>query len=271
MAGPSPGSSRRATWRILLELACRFAGGAPPSRGLPRERAGAFLAALEIAVPPSVRTAPRELARPAADELAATDPRALAAALRRTANRVALLRCGDPGAALDALVRADVHLAGAPPGASAGARVADLRDVALFALSDPFLELRLAALGMIAVRRSLLAALVLAAACSRDGEEACPGEPVGSFGLEVSAPEGSVPSAAPPRRPRRSRPRASWRGSRRGSPPSRPRRGPRRRRSAWADARRPTTARARRTGPTRSTRAPASRCSIDAARTAPCP
>jgi hypothetical protein len=52
-----------------------------------------------------------------------------------------------------------------------------------------------------AVRRSLLAALVLAAACSGDGEEACPGEPVGSFGLEVSAPEDSVPSAcaaAPP-------------------------------------------------------------------------
>ncbi len=132
---------------ILLELACRFAGGVPPSQGLPAERAGAFLAALEISVPPPVRAEARRLAREASEELAATDPRALAAALRRTANRVALLRCGDPGAALDALVCGDRRLADTRPAPAQALALADLRDVALFALSDPFLELRLAALG----------------------------------------------------------------------------------------------------------------------------
>jgi hypothetical protein len=48
---------------------------------------------------------------------------------------------------------------------------------------------------VIAVRRLLLAVLLLAAACSGGGEDACPGEPVGSFLLEVSAPEGAAPSA----------------------------------------------------------------------------
>lgn len=48
---------------------------------------------------------------------------------------------------------------------------------------------------MILVRRSLLAALLLAAACSRGTEDACPGEPVGSFLLQVSVPEGAEPSA----------------------------------------------------------------------------
>ncbi|WP_374109414.1 tetratricopeptide repeat protein, partial [Anaeromyxobacter sp. SG17] len=132
---------------ILLELACRFSGGSPPSQGLPPERAGAFLAALELSVPPSVREDARRLARDASGELAATDPRALAAALRRTANRVALLRCGDPGAALHALLLADRRLVESPPAPARALALADLRDVALFALSDPFLELRLAALG----------------------------------------------------------------------------------------------------------------------------
>ncbi|HSD20335.1 MAG TPA: tetratricopeptide repeat protein [Anaeromyxobacter sp.] len=132
---------------ILLELACRFAGGVPPSQGLPAERAGAFLAALEISVPPPVRAEARRLAREASEELAATDPRAFAAALRRTANRVALLRCGDPGAALDALVCGDRRLADTRPAPAQALALADLRDVALFALSDPFLELRVAALG----------------------------------------------------------------------------------------------------------------------------
>ena len=48
---------------------------------------------------------------------------------------------------------------------------------------------------MIAVPRRLLALLVLAAACSGGREDACPGEPVGKFVLEVSAPEGAAPSA----------------------------------------------------------------------------
>lgn len=48
---------------------------------------------------------------------------------------------------------------------------------------------------MTAVSRALLAALLLAAACSGDAEDACPGEAVGSFLLEVSVPEGAEPSA----------------------------------------------------------------------------
>jgi len=123
---------------ILLELACRFAGGSPRPFGLPAERAGAFLAALEASVPPTVRESAAALAPDAARELTDLDPRAFAAALRRTANRVAVLYCGDPGAALAAL-------AGAEPEPVEPARafgIPDLRDLALFALSDPFLDLR---------------------------------------------------------------------------------------------------------------------------------
>jgi tetratricopeptide (TPR) repeat protein len=134
---------------ILLELVCRFAGGAPPSLGLPPERAGAFLAVLESQVPSAARAQAAELGAAAAQELAETDPRALAAAFRRTANRVALLYAGDPGAALRILALLDRRLdAGALDPAQALA-LPDLRDLALFALSDPFLELRAAALGNI--------------------------------------------------------------------------------------------------------------------------
>jgi hypothetical protein len=114
---------------ILLELACRFAGGLPPPLGLPPQRADAFLAALARAVPPSVAAQARPLGPAAAEELARTDVRVLAAALRRTGARVALLAGGDPGAALYALT------------------LLDLRDLALLALSDPFLDLRVAVLG----------------------------------------------------------------------------------------------------------------------------
>jgi hypothetical protein len=132
---------------ILLELACRFAGGAPPSLGLPPERSGAFFAALESHVPAEQQLAARELGAAAAHELGQTDPRALGAALRRTANRVALLYAGDAGAALRALSLLDRRLeAGAVDPAQALA-LPDLRDLALFALSDPFLELRAAVLG----------------------------------------------------------------------------------------------------------------------------
>jgi hypothetical protein len=131
---------------ILLELACRFAGGEPPSLGLPYERAGAFLAVLESQVPHDVRAAAKELGGPASQELAERDPRALAAALRRTANRVALLHAGDPGAALRALALLDPRLGGSIDPAQA-LTLPDLRDLALFALSDPFLELRAALLG----------------------------------------------------------------------------------------------------------------------------
>jgi hypothetical protein len=132
---------------ILLELVCRFAGGSPPSLGLPPERAGAFFAVLESQVPPEARAAAAELGAAASDELSETEPAHLAAALRRTANRVGLLYSGDPGAALRALALLDRRVeAGALDPAQALA-LPDLRDLALFALSDPFLELREAALG----------------------------------------------------------------------------------------------------------------------------
>jgi tetratricopeptide (TPR) repeat protein len=132
---------------ILLELACRFSRGTPPSMGLPPERAGAFFAVLEGQVPPHIRAAAAELGAAASQELGETDARALAAALRRTANRVALLYAGDPGAALRALALLDRRVeAGALDPAHALA-LPDLRDLALFAMSDPFLELRTAVLG----------------------------------------------------------------------------------------------------------------------------
>jgi tetratricopeptide (TPR) repeat protein len=132
---------------ILLELACRFAGGAPPSLGLPGERAGAFLAVLESQVPPAIRAAAGQLGKPAAQELAATDPRAFAAALRRTANRVGLLYAGDPGPALHALALLDRRLEAGPVDPAQALALPDLRDLALFALSEPFLDLRAAVLG----------------------------------------------------------------------------------------------------------------------------
>ncbi|HTN54454.1 MAG TPA: hypothetical protein VML50_18745, partial [Anaeromyxobacter sp.] len=132
---------------ILLELACRFAGGAPPPLGLPGERAGAFLAVLEVSVPRSAWDRARALAPAASAEVGAADPRALAAALRRTANRVALLHAGDPADALRALALLDRRLESGPVDPARALALPDLRDVALFALSDPFLDLRLALLG----------------------------------------------------------------------------------------------------------------------------
>jgi hypothetical protein len=132
---------------ILLELACRFGGGAPPSMGLPPERAGAFFAVLESQVSPPARATAQELGVAASQELAETDPRALAAALRRTANRVALLYAGDPGAALRALALLDRRLESGAVDPAQALALPDLRDLALFALSDPFLELRAALLG----------------------------------------------------------------------------------------------------------------------------
>ncbi len=131
---------------ILLELACRFAGGAPPPMGLPPQRADAFLAALARAVPPSVTAQARPLGPAAAEELARTDVRTLSAALRRTSARVALLAGGDPGAALYALTLLDRALAAQPDAAAALAQP-DLRDLALLALSDPFVDLRVAVRG----------------------------------------------------------------------------------------------------------------------------
>jgi len=129
---------------ILLELACRFAGASPPSLGLPAERAGAFLKVLEAQVPAAARAAASELAAPSAEELAETDPRAFAAALRRTANRVALLYAGEPGAALHALALLDRRLEAGSLDPVQALALPDLRDLALFSLSDPFVDLRAA-------------------------------------------------------------------------------------------------------------------------------
>jgi len=131
---------------ILLELACRFAGGAPPSLGLPAQRADAFLRALAVAVPEEVVEQALPLGPAAAVELARTDLRALASAVRRTSARVALLVTGDPGNALRAMLLLD-RPQGEPVDPASALALPDLRDLALLALSDPFLDLRVAVLG----------------------------------------------------------------------------------------------------------------------------
>jgi hypothetical protein len=127
---------------LLGELACRFAGGSP-SAALPLERARAFLEALERSVPAAVRAAAAPLASAATAELAAAGPSHLGAALRQTASRWALLHGGDPGAALGALVASERRLRTVPH-AEVLAHP-ELRDLAAFALSDAFLEVRAAA------------------------------------------------------------------------------------------------------------------------------
>ena len=124
---------------ILCELASRFAGGEPPSLGLPTQRAGAFLAALERTVPASVRSWTTPLGPASAEELRhGFDPVAFGLALDRTASRLALLHAGDPHGALTALGRA--ARASAEPGSAL--ERPELADLARFALSDLYLELR---------------------------------------------------------------------------------------------------------------------------------
>jgi hypothetical protein len=134
---------------ILCELASRFAGGQPPPLGLPEQRAGSFLTALASSVPPSLRDRAAALGKASAEELATLDVRTLVTALRRTANRVALLYVGDAQAALEALARQERGLV--PPNAAVdparALAVPDLRDVALFALSDLYAELRAGVVG----------------------------------------------------------------------------------------------------------------------------
>ena len=131
---------------ILLELACRFAGGTAPSLGLPAERAGSYLAALSRTVPAGMLERARLLAPEAARELAGFDPTRFGEALRHTANRLALLYAGDPGDALRLLSALETGPAGPPEPAQAIA-LHELEDLAQFALSDQFVELRLAVLG----------------------------------------------------------------------------------------------------------------------------
>lgn len=132
---------------ILVELACRHVGVPVPAMGLPPHRADAYLAALARAVPPSVRERALELAPAAGEELATFDARRFTAALRRTANRVAALYTGDPGAGLRALAFAERRGGQAEVDPVEALSLPDLRDLALFALSDPFIELRVQVTG----------------------------------------------------------------------------------------------------------------------------
>jgi tetratricopeptide (TPR) repeat protein len=129
---------------ILLELACRFAGGKPPPLGLPAARAGAFLSAMARAVPPVLAARVTALGPPAAEELAGADLGAFAEALQRTSARVALLATGDPAGAFAALVAIE---ASQPPSGAAALRLPALRELATLALSEPFLVLRVAVVG----------------------------------------------------------------------------------------------------------------------------
>ena len=86
------------------------------------------------------------LAAAGTEELASVDPRAFATALRRSANRVALLYAGDPAGALEALAGLEEGSEGTS-GPARSLALPDLRDLALFALSEPFLDLRLAVIG----------------------------------------------------------------------------------------------------------------------------
>ncbi len=128
---------------ILCELACRFAGAAPSSTALSGEHAQPFLDALERLVPSTVRERAAALAPEAARDLVSLAPRELAAALRQTASRLALLHAGDPRAALAALALGE-RLVASPPGGQALSHP-DLHDLAAFALSESHLELRAAA------------------------------------------------------------------------------------------------------------------------------
>jgi tetratricopeptide (TPR) repeat protein len=127
---------------ILCELASRFAGGEPPSLGLPSQRAGAFLSAMERTVPAAARSWVGPLGPASAEELRqGFDPAAFRVALERSAERVALLHAGDPHGALTVLSRLERGAEAAPAPASTQDRPEQL-DLARFALSDLYLELR---------------------------------------------------------------------------------------------------------------------------------
>jgi hypothetical protein len=129
---------------ILLELACRFAGGEPPSLGLPAARAGAFLTAMARSVPPAVAARAQSLGPAAAAQLGTIELVALAEAVRLTAGRVALLVTGDPGAALAGLLAAEaVETSDRASTLARGER----RELALLSLSEAFLDLRVAVVG----------------------------------------------------------------------------------------------------------------------------
>ncbi|HET6439637.1 MAG TPA: tetratricopeptide repeat protein [Anaeromyxobacter sp.] len=131
---------------ILLELACRFAGGNAPSLGLPAERAGSYLGALARAVPAGTLEKARLAAADSAGELTGLDPRTFAEAVRYSANRTALLYAGDPGEALRVLAAFDPSFSGGTPDPAQVIALPEASDLAQFALSDAFLEQRLSVL-----------------------------------------------------------------------------------------------------------------------------
>ncbi|MFL5300852.1 MAG: hypothetical protein ACJ79R_10985, partial [Anaeromyxobacteraceae bacterium] len=135
-----PGKFAPSDFGTLLELACRFAGGDPPPLGLPARRAPAFLDALARTVPPTARARAEALAPAAAAELASLAPRDLATALRHGATRIALLHAGDAHAAAAALLAGErrVEVLALPRALEHG----DLLDLAAFALSERYAELR---------------------------------------------------------------------------------------------------------------------------------
>ena len=129
---------------ILCELACRFAGGRPPSLGLPPERAGAFLTVLERSVPGSVRAQAKTHAQRAAEELAHFDASTFTEGIVHSANRMAVLYTGDPRGALEALSRLG-HAEGIAADLADPAQVLarpEPADLVRFVLSDLYLELR---------------------------------------------------------------------------------------------------------------------------------
>ncbi len=132
---------------ILCELASRFAGGEPPPRGLPAARAGAFLAALERAVPQATRDGLAGLGVASAEELASLDPVAFAAAVEGTASRLALLHTGDLLGALSVLSRLRRPGVVAPADPVAALEQPDLGGLSRFALSDAYLDRRAMLLG----------------------------------------------------------------------------------------------------------------------------
>jgi hypothetical protein len=127
---------------ILVELACRFVGAPVPQMGLPAQRVDAFITALGKTVPPSVRERALQLAPAAAEEVGAFDARRFTTAIRRTSNRVALLYTGDPGAGLRALSLLERRPGQQEVDPVEAISRPDLHDLALFALSEPFIELR---------------------------------------------------------------------------------------------------------------------------------
>ena len=130
---------------ILLELACRFAGGNPPPLGLPAARASAFLSAMARGVPPVVAARASSIGPAAATELIGLELGELAPLLQRTGSRVALLATGDPGSALAALLAAEppAH----PLSGAEALQLPALRELATLALSEAFLDLRVAVVG----------------------------------------------------------------------------------------------------------------------------